>query len=95
MANQLTLDPMTLDTAGSPISTGRILNIFKSVEWTNPVNLEDRVYLIDANGAIVCDFTCTTPKLGSIKYFGEKGQIFTGPFTLSLLDSGKLLIARV
>ncbi len=95
MANQVTLDPMVLDTAAYPLVTGRTVNIIKSVEWINPVELEDEVYLLDADGTIICHFICTTPNEGKSTFFGDKGRVFTGPFNLSKLDSGKLLVGRV
>jgi hypothetical protein len=95
MANDIQQDPMFLDTAGGPISTGRTINIFKSVEWINPVTAGDKAYLLDKNEAVVCSFVCVVPGKGDSKWFGEKGQVFDGPFTLSILDSGALLVARV
>jgi hypothetical protein len=92
MANQVTLNPIILDTAGSGISTGHTNNLFHSVEWIDPTTVGHRAYLLAADGAIVCSFTCTTANLGQIKYFNEKGLLFLGPFTLSTLNSGKLLI---
>ncbi len=93
MANDVTKDPMYLDSAGSPISTGRKVNIFKSVEWVGAEAVGDQAYMTDALGAVVCDFTCDFG--GSEKDFGGNGQVFEGPFNLSKLDSGYLLIARV
>lgn len=95
MANNLQRDPMFLDTAGGPGLTGRTTNIFKSVEWVRPNAMADRAYLIDNLGAIVCDFTCDVAKRNQFKFFGDKGQVFEGPFTLSILDSGYLLVSRV
>jgi len=95
MANNLLIDPMFFDSAGAPLSTGRKINIFKSVEWADPVGVGDRAYMLDVKGAIVCDFTCDVAKKNQMKWFGDKGQVFEGPFTLSVLDSGYLLIARV
>ena len=95
MANNLQIDPMFLDSAGAPISTGRTTNIFKLVEWVSPNATGDRAYLIDHLGAVVCDFTCDVAKMNQMKYFGDKGQVFEGPFTLSILDSGYLLVSRV
>ena len=95
MANNIQRDPMYLDQAGSPISTGRTVNIFKSVEWVGPLAVGDRAYLLDNQGAVVCDFGCEQAGKGDLKSFGDKGQVFEGPFTLSALDSGYLLIARV
>jgi hypothetical protein len=95
MANNLQRDPMFLDSAGAPLSTGRTTNIFKSVEWVGPAATEDRAYLYDNDNQIVCDFRCDVPGKNQIKHFGDKGQVFEGPFTLSILDSGYLLVARV
>jgi len=95
MANDLTRDPMFLDSAGAPLSTGRTINIFKSVEWVRPTTVGDRAYLFDNLGAVVCDFTCTTAMENQSKDFGGLGQVFEGPFTLSTLDSGYLLVSRV
>ena len=94
MANNLTKDPMYLDSAGSGIGASR-LHIFKSIEWINPLAVGDRAYLLDKNGAIICSFVCIIAGKGDIKWFGDKGQPFDGPFILSILDSGALLIARV
>jgi len=95
MANNLQIDPMFLDSAGAPISTGRTTNILKSIEWVNPTTVGDKAYLLDKNGAIVCSFVCIVAGKGDSKWFGDKGQVFDGPFTLSILDSGALLVARV
>jgi len=94
MANNLTKDPMFLDSAGAPLSTGRTVNIFKSVEWVNPGAVGDRAYLYDNDGQVVCDFNCDIPGKNQFKPFGEKGQVFEGPFNLAQLDSGYLLVAR-
>jgi len=93
MANNLNVDPWILDSAGSGIGTER-LHIIKSVEWINPLNAGDKAYLLDKNGAIVCSFVCLLPGKGDSKWFGDKGQPFDGPFILSLLGSGALLVAR-
>jgi hypothetical protein len=95
MVNNLTRDPMFLDSAGAPLSTGRTTNIFKSVEWVGPLVTGDRAYLYDNDNQVVCDFTCDVAKRNQMKYFGDKGQVFEGPFTLSILDSGYLLVSRV
>jgi len=95
MANDLTRDPMFLDSAGAPLSTGRTTNIFKSVEWVSPNATGDRAYLYDNDNQVVCDFTCDVVKKNQSKFFGDKGQVFEGPFTLSILNSGYLLVARV
>lgn len=95
MANNLQKDPMFLDSAGAPLSTGRLVNIFKSVEWVGPLAVGDRAYLYDNDGQVVCDFTCNVAGKNQNKWFGDKGQVFEGPFTLSTLDSGYLLISRV
>ena len=94
MAKNVQLDPMKLDTAGAPILTGRTANLFKTVEWVNPVAVGDRAYLHDALGAVVCDFTCTTPSQNVMKDFGGVGAVFSAPFNISQLDSGYLLVAR-
>ena len=94
MANNLLVDPMYLDSAGSGIGVER-LHIIKSIEWVNPTAAGDKAYLLDKNGAIICSFVCIIAGKGDSKWFGEKGQVFDGPFTLSILDSGALLIARV
>jgi hypothetical protein len=93
MANNLQLDPMYIDTAGSGISTGRLVNLFVSVEWVNPSAINDKAKMTDALGAIVCDFTCVTPHMNLAKYFSDTGQTYQGPFTLNL-GSGYLLIDR-
>lgn len=95
MGNNLQRDPMFLDTAGGPGSTGRTVNIFKSVEWVNPLAVKDRAYCYANDGSVVCDFRCDVPGKNQFKYFGDKGQVFEGPFMLSVLDSGYLLISRV
>ena len=95
MANNFQKDPMFLDSAGAPLSTGRTTNIFKSVEWINPVAVGDKAYLLDKNGAVICSFVCVIAGKGDSKWFGEKGQPFDGPLTLSILDSGALLLSRV
>ena len=95
MGNDLTKDPMFLDSAGAPLSTGRTANIFKSVEWCNPAAVGDRAYLYDNDDQVVCDFHCDVVGKNQFKPFGDKGQVFEGPFTLSILDSGYLLVARV
>jgi len=95
MANNLLTDPIYLDSAGAPITTGRTLNLFKSIEWVNPLATGDRAYLYDNLDQVICDFTCDIANKNQIKYFGEKGQVFDGPLVLSQLDSGYLLITRV
>ena len=95
MANDLTKDPMFLDTVGASLSTGRTTNIFKSVEWVGPLVVGDRAYLYDNDNQVVCDFTCAVAKENQNKFFGDKGQVFEGPFNLSVLSSGYLLVARV
>jgi len=95
MANNIQVDPIYLDQAANPIVTGRVVNIFKSVEWVNPTAIGDKALLLDADGAVVCSFTCIVAGMGNSKWFGDKGQPFTGPLNLSLLSSGALLIARV
>lgn len=93
--NNTTSDPIRLDQAGNPISLGRVFNIFKSVEWVGPGATTDRAYLLDANGNVICDFTCTQAGHNLHKSFGSKGQQFDGPLNLSQLDSGYLLILRM
>jgi hypothetical protein len=95
MANHPERDPMFIDTAGGPYSTGRTTNIFKTVEWVGPEATEDRAYAVDNLGAVICDFRCDVPGKNQFKHFGGKGQVFEGPFTVSILDSGYLLVARV
>jgi len=94
MANNLNVDPLYLDSAGSGIGAER-LHILKSVEWINPLAAGDRASLVDKNGAVVCSFVCVVPGKGDSKWFGDKGQVFDGPFILSILESGALLVARV
>jgi hypothetical protein len=92
MANNTRVEPVFLDTAGSPIVIRNGLNLFKTVRWVNPLTAGDRAYLYDSAGAVVCDFTCVFPG----ENIEETLEIpFTGPFTLSQLDSGYLLITRV
>lgn len=94
MANNLLVDPLYLDSAGSGIGAER-LHIIKSVEWVNPLTPGDRAYLLDKNGAVICSFVCIVAGKGDSKWFGNKGQGFDGPLTLSILDSGALLLLRV
>lgn len=91
MANNLLVDPMYLDSAGSGIGASRQY-VIKSVEWVKPVAVGDRAYFLDKDGATVCDFLCDVANKRQIKYFGDRGHPFTGPFNLSTLDSGQLLI---
>ena len=93
MSNNLLVDPWILDSAGSSIGDAR-LHIIKSVEWVKPIAVGDEAYLLDANGAIVCDFLCDVAKKTQFKSFEDRGHPFQGPFTLSKLDSGKLLIQK-
>lgn len=93
MANNLNVDPWSLDSAGSGIGASR-LHIIKSIEWIKPFASGDRAYLLDKDGATICDFFCDVALKNQIKSFGEKGHPFTGPFLLSILDSGKLLIQK-
>lgn len=95
MANNLTSDPMVIDTAGNPLTTGRVFNIFKSVEWVNPGAVGDRAKLLDAQGQVMCDYTCTQAKKGERKEYGDVGTPFDGPLNLVQLDSGYLLVSRV
>ena len=95
MVNNRLVDPMYANEAGGPLDTGRVTNIIKSVEWCNPGATEDRAYMIDKLGAVICDFRCDVPLKNQFKHFGDKGQVFEGPFMLSILDSGYLLVARV
>jgi len=94
MVNNIQRDPMFLDSAGN-VETGRVMNLFKSVEWVKPAGVGDRAYLYDKNGQIVCDFTCDIPEKNQRLFFGDKGQVFDGPFVLAQLDSGYLLVSRV
>jgi hypothetical protein len=95
MSNNFTSDPILLDTAGNPLTIGRVFNIFKSVEWVNPIAVGDRAYLKDAQGQVLCDYTCTQAGEGKRKDFGYVGTPFDGPLNLVQLDSGYLLLARV
>jgi len=94
MVNNLLTDPLYLDTAGSGIGRSMV-HIIKSVEWINPESVGDRAYLLDAEGSVVCDFTCTIAKEGKRSDFGDLGKPFRGPFLLSILDSGALLVGKV
>jgi len=94
MANLLNRDPIELDTTDSAITTGRTVNVLKSVEWTNPLNIGDVVRLEDADGNTICDWTCVNANQGNIKEFGDPGAPFTGPLNLVTLTSGKLLLKR-
>lgn len=93
MSNNLNVDPWILDSAGSGIGASR-LHIIKSVEWVKPLAVGDEAYLLDADNAIVCQFVCDVAKKNQIKYFEDRGHPFTGPFTLSILGSGKLLVQK-
>jgi hypothetical protein len=95
MANVLNSDPIYLDQGGNPLDLGRTLNIFKNIEWVAPEAVGDRAYLLDANGVVVCDFTCTNALENQRKDFGNLGQCYDGPLNLSQLDSGYLLLGRM
>jgi len=94
MANNLLIDPIYLDTAGV-IDTGHVSNILKYIEWINPVTAGDTILLTAADGAIIVSWTCPVNNQGYFKFFGDTGCEFEGPFTLTTLDSGSLLIGRV
>ncbi len=95
MANLINRDPIELDTTDSTITTGRKVNVIKSVEWIAPSPIGSKAILLDADDNVICDFTCVVADQNLIKEFGDIGAPFTGPLNLSILTSGKLLLKRV
>jgi len=87
MANIINRDPMELDSTDSAISTGRTVNLIKSVEWVSPITLGSKAVFLDANDSVICDFTCTMADQNLIKEFGDLGAPFTGPLNLATLGS--------
>lgn len=93
--NDVKKDPIYLDTTDGTITTGRTVNVLKSVEWIDPSVVGNRAILYDADRNIICNFVCSEEHKGECKYFGSPGHPFTGPLNLEVLDSGFLLLERV
>ena len=88
--NDLSKNPMVLDTAGitSGLQGKRVILNF--VEWVSPSAVDESAVLKDANGNVIFNAICTTAKQNLIKYFG--GAVFIGELNIETLDSGKLLL---
>lgn len=88
MANDLTKNPLILDTVGAVLAD-RDISI-NSVQWVNPTTVGHTVVLLDANGNTVFKATCVVANQSLIKYF-RPGFVFTG-LNVDTLGSGEIHI---
>jgi hypothetical protein len=88
MGNNLVSNPIVLDTVGA-VMTGRLISIY-SVQWVDPTNVGDAIFLKDQYDNIIFKATCVVSKQSLIKYF-EPGFNFVG-LNLSALTSGEVHI---
>ena len=92
MANDLTRNPIVLDTQMDECAlSGSYFTIHK-VEWVNPTGMQDghKFHLQDSNGDIICAAECATDHLNVIEYFNW-GKVYKGLY-LDDLDSGYVLV---
>jgi hypothetical protein len=86
MANDLTKNPLILDTVGTVLAD-KLISI-NSVQWVDPVNVGDAVILRDQNGNTIFKASCVTQKQSLIKYF-RPGFTFTG-LNVVAITSGEI-----
>jgi len=98
MANSIHSNPIVLDTFTSDIDLGAELfndskTVFylNSIEWANPTAVNDTAKVIDADGNVIFNETCTVAKQSIIKYF-FKAPVRGIKIGAGEVSSGKIII---
>src|ERR1035441_4279913 len=97
MANDITQDPLIIDTAATIAFTRPIL--CKRIEWLTPVTIGDKLVIADLVPNTIIQGTCEVASISQVLWAGPQKLTlpgFTskpnGSWQVSTITSGKLLI---